>query len=468
MKHLWLATLSLVCASSAHAFTCADAQKIVLNLPQATLDSLSISTVDYEDTASFVQSKPLVSSAELITRSYVSTEGPYEQLWCKLKSQEAVSSTLKVTALGSPHACALVQEQVLEAALQEHYGTETAHPSLKDLGISLLEDKDFKTGSQWAPSQLIVKKTASGVELQATRLTSPTWVPVFGGMNYCKTISPQGARQLIAEASAQHEETPFNSYQTQRVEWQLGGIFGKQSALFYFKDSIESTISKAKGIYIISPGGEIPATAMSGLAEALSDKGFATFIVQYPKDLAILDTVSGRGNAALNLAERLKHHPESIQSVDFSSLQPLAIHLFGHSLGGATLGSEVIKPLEQSSVAQIVLYGTAQFVKMPGQTPLSHRPLALLFGEHDGLSHGSIPGFLKNYGLSYQADDFSPHASPDEAAIVYQQLKGLNHFCIISDQNVGNPSIKKKDGTGPAPQLCLEQLLGTMEQLGFL
>ncbi len=457
--------LLTIFGSKAHAFTCSDAQKAILNISPASLDTLSVETEDYTDKNAFIQSKPSLDGSNITTRSYLAAGGVYQQLWCKLKSQEAVTGALKTESKGDVRSCASLHERLLIEAKERLNFSQ----SLSDLGIELLADQEFKTGAQWAPSQVNVSDKGQTISVQATRLHSPTWIPVIGGMNYCKILSPAGAEALLQKAAERFErDADSEGLKTKQVEWNLGGIKGKQSALFYYEGSPEATLSQAKGIYIISPGGEIPAEAMWGLAEGLHKQGFATFTVQYPKQLAIIDSVSGRGNSALNLAERLRKEPSSLTGLGLSSPINYDVRIIGHSLGGATLASEIYKADADRNVSHIVLYGAAQFVKFPGNAELPNRPLAILFGQNDGLSRSSIPGFLKSFDLSFDPADFTAHKSPLQENVVYQQIAELNHFCIISDQSVGNGMLKKKDGQGLAPEQCLSRLLSTLGQLGFL
>jgi len=291
-------------------------------------------------------------------------------------------------------------------------------------------------------------------------------------MNYCKILSAKGAEQLIEKALSRSEANlkPDSRYQTHVIEWSLGRLGGKQSAQFFYKDNAQETLAAAQGIYIISPGGEVPASAMSGLASSIADRGYAVFVVLHPQNLAIIDIVSGRGNAAINLASRLKDDITSIKGLDLSILQSQQkeIYLFGHSLGGATLAAAIHDQNPNSPVDGIVLYGTAQLVSLPGKKSLSGRPLALLFGENDGLSAGDIPGFLKIFEIEYQQSNFIPDRSPRNSMTIYQQIEGLNHFCIITDSTVGNANLKKRDGSGFEHGECLNRIIETMEQLGFL
>ncbi len=64
------------------------------------------------------------------------------------------------------------------------------------------------TGSSWVPSEVQITKTADGLtQIRATRLISANWVPIIGGMNYCKILSSEGVAKLITDILATKEST---------------------------------------------------------------------------------------------------------------------------------------------------------------------------------------------------------------------------------------------------------------------
>ena len=66
--------------------------------------------------------------------------------------------------------------------------------------IQVLEDIDYTTGSSWISSQVTIQKLPGTIQVSASRLLSVTWVPVFGGMNYCKILSTRGLSELMNDS----------------------------------------------------------------------------------------------------------------------------------------------------------------------------------------------------------------------------------------------------------------------------
>ncbi len=64
--------------------------------------------------------------------------------------------------------------------------------NLTNVNIRVISDHDTMTGSSWVPSQVTIQKVSGETQVQATRLQSPTWIPIIGGMNYCKILSSKG------------------------------------------------------------------------------------------------------------------------------------------------------------------------------------------------------------------------------------------------------------------------------------
>ncbi len=445
------------------AYDCRDAQADILNISDQQRQNLAIDNVDYYDVDSFVQSKPSLGNDNITTRTLTVDDGPYEQLWCKLKSQESVRAAFGLQVLGEVNGCRLAQQKIFQEQLLE---LGLADRSLQDLGLRLLDDQDFRTGSGWAPSQVLVENDGFGaVNVQAMRLKTIRWVPIFGGMNYCKLISPAGARELLLDR-ARSQPTPAISKRT--ISWPVSPLLGEQSAEMYMATSDwQQAMATAKGSYIISPGGGIPSAAMIGLASQIVQRGYIVFVVQHPSDLAILDIVSGRGNAAVRLARLLKTAALADADMDLSALATKPVSLFGHSLGGATLSREILQNPEQDYADRIVLYGTAELVNFARDSSVENRPLALFFGEADRLSEANIPGFIQDFGFD-DPDSFALQRSQKFPDIVYQRLEGLNHFCIVSDQTAGSAVLKLADGNGKEPPVCIDRLLDSMQAADFL
>lgn len=449
--------LCLVGSTQVQALDCVDAQRQLLAFSEQDAAQLSVADTAFSEQDAFVESKPSAKGKSIETMSFKTTKQNYEELWCKLKSQEAVLAESKLSALGKPKECADLNRLQLEEALAS-LPPEQADSTLEGLGIRLLADKDFGTGSQWAPSSLGIETSAGGVvSIQAMRLKSPKWIPVIGGMNYCKLLSDEGALALVQnQLAAQAAGTRIDA-SWQQAEWP-GPRGGTQSALVPVLPEGSEGAKEIRGSFIISPGAEVPAEAMSGLANRLAEDGYLSFVVRYPNNSSLIENLTGRGNSAVNLAEKIKSAPEQIKGIDASSLKGKPVYVIGHSLGGATLAGEIFRNGAPSVFDHIFLYGVTSFIKLGGTQVPSSSPITFIFGENDGLSGSKVANFLKGYSIPYAAGDFELQTSQTYPQLKAQSLAQLNHFCIISDSSVGNGGLKKKDGPGLAPEACVDAL----------
>ncbi len=197
-----LITLSMLFAfgfAKASDFSCKDAQSYILNIPKEDLQKLQIKEERFLDLKPFLESKASIDHFDIATYSFIFKDSPYEQLWCKLKSQPAIVNELKISASAPVKSCADLNKHILSLALQEVISAPEKAPTLSDLGIMLLDDKQAFGGGQWSSSNVTFIKTNNTLEIKAVRLASPLWLRRVGGMNYCKIISPGGARSLITE-----------------------------------------------------------------------------------------------------------------------------------------------------------------------------------------------------------------------------------------------------------------------------
>lgn len=445
--------ICLMGSTQVHALDCREAQKLLLNTDEASREQLEIQDSAYTDLKAFVSSKPSVKDHAIFTSSYLTTPQGYEELWCKLKSQEAVVSESQVSVLGSPRDCSELNRIQLESALAAH--PDGSRYSLKSLGISLLDDLDLKTGSQWAPSNLKLLRDDGTVRIQSTRLRSPTWIPVVGGMNYCKLISPRGAAQLLDE-QIQAKASPREADIWHRIDWK-----GAKGAYVLAQGQLDDTVAAAQASFLISPGAEVPPKAMQGLARELASRGYLPIVIEYQNNNSILEGLLGR-NSPSDLAQKIRKDPSSIEGFDARPLQAKPIYILGHSLGAATLAGEVFRKGQPSSFDHIFLYGATSFVRLGGTDEPSATPLTFLFGENDGLSGPKIPNFLAGFGIEFnpQSDEAIPSTRYPQVQARF--LKGLNHFCIVSDSAVGNAGLKKKDGPGLDTAACVASLAAAL------
>jgi hypothetical protein len=196
-KYILLMAVFSSTFAKAMDFSCKDAQIFILNLPNDSLKNLKVDDQKIVDLGDFLESKPSLNGSSISTTYFVSTSGPYEQLWCKLKAQEAVAKSLKIPndSMGKP--CSDLHQHIFSLALESLIVDKTTRPSLSDLGIYFLQDQNAVGGFDWAPSQVKFESKSDSIGVRAIRLKTPLWAGPIGGMNYCKVLSLAGAKDLL-------------------------------------------------------------------------------------------------------------------------------------------------------------------------------------------------------------------------------------------------------------------------------
>ena len=194
-----------------------------------------------------------------------------------------------------------------------------------------------------------------------------------------------------------------------------------------------------KSTVVISPGANITAEAMNGLAISLANTGRIVFVMKYIEKLG---TSEGQAGA---LAELLKKMPEKVSNLDpnlvkvFESSLPISI--VGHSMGGSILGDYISKT--ESPFTHVALYGVSSFTKKPKQVTAK---VALFIGSKDGLMIASQDAKAKL------------HKVESILGVKRIMLENLNHFCIISDSTLGDPKDKKRDlSTNISSEACINE-----------
>ena len=463
---------------------CKQAQALIGGYDLAKIqDHLEVEVLD--DLGSFLKSKPAITNDLVALKSYrpdpVQRLSEYSGLWCKLKSRQALEANQELPSFPSAQQgvnCDGVQKSFFSALLATDQVTRELYDSS---GYHLVfSNQVLRTGGQWAPSSLTVKlKNSHDVEITTTSLESPLGIPVIGGMNYCKLLAADGLQKLVRDLHAKNFDFVSLDERLNADEWlpsdielaevefnpRLGNALAQKASLFYPASS-----SQIAGIYIMSPGGGIPPLTMRGIAQGLVRRGYLTFIVHYPNNLAILEKISGSNNSAINLAKIIRAKGErEITGLPskFQNLSSMRILAFGHSLGGAILGEALFG--SDNPFDSIVTYGTTSYVDAK-KRPLAAKSYFSFLGEADGLSLSDatrLPTYLAQYG--FQKDlGAGRYQIPDQQNYV-EIIPKLSHFCIVSDLSIDGFGKKKaaEDRTGPPPRECLKTLLDKLDERGL-
>lgn len=204
---------------------------------------------------------------------------------------------------------------------------------------------------------------------------------------------------------------------------------------------------------ILSPGAAVPPDALSGLASALASTGRIVFVMSYFNNLPIIPGQASKIGKLMNL---LKENPDGLNSLDpllvneYKTKRELPVSLVGYSAGGAILGSYIAD--SESPAKKVALYGVSTFVSPPDKIAAN---IGLFIGSKDGLLLG---------------DDQAKEKVVKAEALLSKKrtiLDGLNHFCIVSDPNVGAPDYRARDlPTNLTSNQCIAALTQALD--GFL
>jgi hypothetical protein len=192
-----------------------------------------------------------------------------------------------------------------------------------------------------------------------------------------------------------------------------------------------------RDVLLLNPGGQIPALAMSGLAEAYARAGSIVYVLENTMNLAILSP-----RLPAEFAAALRNNLENIgdipNAVKVAQTSDLPFRVLGHSLGGAVLGEE--SGNANSLFQEILLLGVSRLVKKPNAATIK---VTILLGENDGLA--------AREGVDLLAQFFKTSTV---------LLPAVNHFCIITDSTVGAADKKAQDRpTALSSAECVEALV---------
>ena len=437
----------------------------------------------------FIASKPAIKDGQLLLHAFVpdlaERGSEYPQMWCKLESVAAIETqpTLHLTGTsGTPNECNGVGEAFFKEAIENDDALSTAW---QQAGYTLrFANTTYKTGEGWAPSMpTVINQGNKEILVTSSSLATPQIVPALGGMYYCKMFAPTAFGQIVRDVAAVNfDRIPFAdpSHVDSAEAWGDGLIAGEVSfdGLFWEAFPRKAIVVypkrlPLKGTYIVSPGGVVPPLAMRALVKKIAARGFVVFIVRYPKDLAIIETVTLRQNSAVNLGvilharqtEKLSGLPEQLVSFYRTGGKPL--RLFGQGLGGAILSEAVFG--EANVFDDIVLYGTTSFVDESFRREIHAKRFYSFIGDADGLGLSAADSFNVYRGGLGATQKVGPGRYKNPGGEIFAELvPGYNHFCIVGDMNVGASHQRAKDRDGPPPSSCINGLVKVFAQRGLL
>lgn len=252
---------------------------------------------------------------------------------------------------------------------------------------------------------------------------------------------------ILCSVSCSQEENNSSLKEIQSIEAQIinsgvevrsGGFLSKTKAFLY------SSNIKPKGFLVISPGGKIEPTEMSLLCETFAKQGYVVFNIKYTQNVAAIP-LPGNQDRARRFAKAIKDDIGSLSGLpgriaELAS-QDLPVYGFGHSLGGAALGT--FGSESGSAFEKIVLFGTSKLI---GEPSVSDRRTSLIIGSNDTVVSRS---------------EISNLESVFDTEVV--EVEGVNHFCILPNTS-GDEEFRARDNSTDLDQVeCVNLLVQTVD-----
>lgn len=354
----------------------------------------------------FLKSKPSIQDGKIYIHTYVPAPAergsPYDELWCKLKSQDAITSGgVGGAPQGEPCSCMAMNEAAVNWALKK--APEQVRSAYEKTGmrITFLPDQRYLRGDQWVKSSVrVAQDNGTTVTVQASSLRTPTWIPRLGGNYYCKLLSPRGATELIGCLAGMCDPSIGPQGAPYALSEAGACAQGSQYACAAGEDELDLYVPKTEA------GTLLPAAIF--LQGAKCDKRFygayAKLVASYGFVVAIAnhDSLFGKNFTEQKVFNRvwnfLKSESSQAASPLYKKLDRGRVALLGHSYGGVAclncmqsgcslptcIGFSYKAPKELGAV---VLYGTNTKSPMSGKyMEVNTRGIPVLYinGDRDG------------------------------------------------------------------------------------
>ena len=425
MKGLYATLLGGLLLESSSFALCHLGQITSENFAPTDLPKEAITVVDYENLSDFLSSKPRITGGKIQQSRFLTTDTTYQEVWCKMKTQEAISRDLDLTPQGEPLGCQAFQEAIFQKALQ--WQAPQVRQTFDNLEIELefLPDQKFNRGDQWSKSAPSVTFGDGKVTLQATTLRTANWIPYLGGMRYCKTFSAVGASRIIQELI----EAPESLDDQNPVQITASG------------DAVDVYLPQegaSRPAIILLQGAKVEKSAYEEWAKALAEAGF---VVAIPNHNSLFGRLMTEQKVVTQVWDALLALNDNPDSALHERIDPDNLAIAGHSLGGVAAlnaiqnkcqlpvcrgGFEAPPALKAAMVfgtnTKTPLIGNFAKVASPGI------PVLFIQGDQDGIAR------LVDGQKTFQMVSGAP--------ALFLTIKGMNHYGINS---IDNPGKAKKD-----------------------
>jgi hypothetical protein len=181
---------------------CLYAQRILENYSKEDITLDNVENTIYTDLGEFLRSKPTVKDGKICLSTYFPSvqevEVKYEQVWCKLNTNQKLDEELSLSSQGKHRSHSQMNNLALKWAF--NYVDPQTQAAFKKANITVNYRQTQKlTGLTWSKSELDFKdenKNTYTLETPYLR-TENLLIESLSYKHYCKLLSPKGAVDFI-------------------------------------------------------------------------------------------------------------------------------------------------------------------------------------------------------------------------------------------------------------------------------
>eukprot|EP00455_Lapot_gusevi_P017747 TRINITY_DN1956_c0_g1_i2.p1 TRINITY_DN1956_c0_g1~~TRINITY_DN1956_c0_g1_i2.p1 ORF type:complete len:304 (-),score=125.20 TRINITY_DN1956_c0_g1_i2:55-966(-) len=193
---------------------CAQSQHNLVASSPNLAPLLQVQNTKHDNLFDFSNSKPSLSQSGEMAVVMTSSRNSYAfnpfdvstnpvaatQTQCKLKSQDAVASLLKMTASGTEATCSVLNGAAFAMAVKTQPQRVVARYYQRGKQLSFGQDSMASTGITWLSASLAMNPDSSNpnvVNVVSPALETSVTTPLVPGMHYCTLLSPARAAEWI-------------------------------------------------------------------------------------------------------------------------------------------------------------------------------------------------------------------------------------------------------------------------------
>jgi hypothetical protein len=129
------------------------------------------------------------------------------EVWCKMKTQEAITDQYGFTSAYDEGTCALANDAVFSWAFSQVDWETFVNYLFSDTSVDFVADQDAMSGPEWLSTDVAIADLSDGnYSVAASRLRTPLTMPPgleqYAGNYYCRLWTPTAAVRFITERAA--------------------------------------------------------------------------------------------------------------------------------------------------------------------------------------------------------------------------------------------------------------------------